>query len=51
MGAAITELGSQVRRSFIPGGREEGVPVTQGWHSLHTWPGGHSLRTLPQEQG
>lgn len=27
------------------------MPVTKGWHSLHTWPGGHSLRTLPQEQG
>lgn len=53
MGAAMNEIGSQVRRSFIPAGREEGVPVTQGWHSLlPRTPGraGTALRTLPPHE-
>lgn len=51
MRAAIIEIGSQVRRSFMAAGREEGVPVTQGWHSLlpahlagQAQPSGASLR-------
>lgn len=50
VGAAISEMGSQVRRSFIPAGRagnDAGLAFTA---PSHTWPGRHSPPEPPSAQ-